>query len=109
MQHHVRATLHAARPHLSALWMKQGQHLGRSIPPVFMRLTLGSPLLLPAITCYWLCFIWPGFIFSPHRKSEFRPFRISSLDQLFFGPASGSTTLTTSPFLRLRFEVPVSH
>ena len=66
-------------------------------------------LLLPTVASDWHGLERPAFVFGPHGKAELRPLRVCSLDQLFFGSASGSTTLTTSPFLRLRFDMPVSH
>src|ERR1051326_2999634 len=89
--------------------MKQRQHLGRPVAPVLVRQFARFATLLPTITSYRLGLERTGFILSPDSKSKLRPFHVGALDQLFFASASTSTTVTTSPFLRLRFEVPVSH
>jgi hypothetical protein len=61
------------------------------------------------MTSYRLGLEWPGFILSPDGESKLRPLKVGALEQLFFAAASGSIAVTTAPFLRLRFEVPVAH
>jgi len=106
MKHQVRATRHAASPDLPARRVNQGQQLDRPITPILMGQLARAPFL-PTEACHRRGFERPSLIFGPDREAEFRPLEISPLDQLFFGSASGSTTVTTSPFLRLRFELPV--
>jgi len=109
VQHHICTTLHAAPSQLCALGVKQGQHLRRPLAPVLMWLLSRSAMLLPTVTCYWLGLERSRLVLCPDRQTEFRAFQRGALDQLFFGSATGSTTVTISPFLRFRVEVPVAH
>ena len=88
--------------------MKQGQHFGRSIANILMRLAYRMALWLPAFTWIGNRLIRPSFIFNPHRQSHFLPCTIGRLDQFFLGVASGSVTVTT-PRFRFRATCPVSH
>jgi hypothetical protein len=90
--------------------MKERHELGRAISYVLVGLACRFALGLPARSGVGDGSKRTRLVEAPHRQSQLLlPLRVSALDQLFLGIASGSTTSTTPPPLRLRFTLPVSH
>src|SRR3954452_12575746 len=88
--------------------MEQGQDLGCAAADVFVRL-LGRVLArLPGYAGMRHGLKRPRLVLAPDRQSKLGAERVGSLDQPLFTAASGSLTRTT-PCLRLRMAIPVSH
>ena len=73
-----------------------------------MRLPLGLPLAGPTLPWIGHRLKWPSLVGRPDRQTELFAGLVRLLDQLFLGAVSGSVTSTT-PALRLRWTLPVSH
>src|SRR3954467_13186969 len=88
--------------------MEQGQDLGRAAADVFVR--LGGRLLarLPGYAGMRHGLKRPRLVLAPDRQPQLGAEHVGSLDQPLFTAASGSLTRTT-PCLRLRMAMPVSH
>src|SRR3954471_21216377 len=88
--------------------MKQGQDLGCAAADVFVR--LGGRLFarLPGYAGMRHGLKRPPLVLAPDLKPPLGAQRAGSLDQPLFTAASGSLTRTT-PCLRLRMAMPVSH
>lgn len=90
--------------------MKKRHEFGRALSYVLVGLARWFALRLPARAGIRYRLKRTRLIKAPHRQPQLLlPLCVSTLDQLFLGVASGSTTSTTSPFLRLRWTLPVSH
>ena len=73
-----------------------------------MRLLLWPTLRLPALSRIRRGLKRPGLIGAPHGAALPFAYLVGLLDEFFFASVSGSVTGTT-PDLRLRWTVPVSH
>ena len=88
--------------------MEQGQDLGRAAPDVFVRLGGRVFARLPRHAGMRHRLKRPGLVLAPDRQPKLGAERVGSLDQPLFTAASGSLTRTT-PCLRRRIAMPVSH
>jgi len=108
MQHRVRATGHAFRPHLTIRGMEQGQQFGRPVPNILVRLMVGLSLRSPATSLVGHSLKGSGLVRIPHRQTKRLSYLVSLLNQTFFAVASGSV-ISTTPSFRFRLTLPVSH
>jgi len=109
MEHRVSATPYPLRPNLACGRMEQAHEFGRAIPQVLVRLAYWLALWFPARAWIGYGLQWTGLVEPPHRDAHLLAFSVSAFDQIFLASASGSVTSTTSPLLRLRLTLPVSH
>jgi len=108
MQHLVGARGDTVNAHLPRTRVKQGQHFGRALAEVFLRLLRRLPFGLPTGARLRHCLERTSFVFAPDFQAELLAQRVGVLDQLFLGSASASVT-GTIPAFRLRRTVPVGH
>src|SRR5450755_94586 len=108
MQDRIGAISHPFDPHLTSRRMQQGEHFGSAVADVLMWLPNGFPFGLPATARIGDGLIWPCLILIPHRQSQAFSLLMRAFNQFFFATVSTSLTVTT-PLLRLRLTVPVSH
>src|SRR4051794_15422282 len=88
--------------------MKQGQDLGCATPDVFVRLLGRVFARLPGYPGMRHGLERPGLVLAPDRQPKLGAERVGLLNQPLFTAASGSLTRTT-PCLRWRMAMPVSH
>src|SRR5215217_5803318 len=89
--------------------MEQAHEFGRAVPQVLVRLACWLALHLPAGSGIGHGLKRSRLIEAPHRQTQLLALPVSAFDQVFLASASGSTISTTSPLLRLRSTLPVSH
>jgi hypothetical protein len=88
--------------------MQQRQQFGCPIADIFMGLRGWFAFRLPTAASIRDRLIGASFIGVPDRQSEPFSYQVRPFNQFFFATASASLTVTT-PRLRLRRTLPVSH
>src|SRR3954466_3669557 len=88
--------------------MEQGQDLGRAAADVFVRLGGRVFARLPGYAGMRHGLKRPRLVLAPDRQPKLGAERVGLLDQPLFTAASGALTRTT-PCLRWRIAMPVSH
>lgn len=88
--------------------MKQGEQFGRPVADIFVGLTDRFTGRLPTDAQMGYRLERASLIHAPHRQTPLCRDLGGFFDEVFFAMASGSTTSTT-PALRFRLTLPVSH